>query len=68
MLRKSLILTGIFGVGMVIAAEFLAAPLSKIFVGYDAELFDLTVSGFRIVALSFGFMVFGYLLSLQSYI
>lgn len=57
--RKSLILIGIFGVGMVLAAEILAAPLSKIFVGYDAELFELTVSGFRIFALSFGFMGFG---------
>ena len=27
--------------------------------GYDAELFDLTVSGMRIFALSFGFMGFG---------
>lgn len=59
LLRKSLILIGIFGVGMVISAELLAAPLSKIFVGYDAELFDLTVSGFQIFGLSFGFMGFG---------
>lgn len=59
LLRKSLILISIFGVGMVISAEILAAPLSKIFVGYDAELFDMTVSGFRIFALSFGFMGFG---------
>ena len=57
--RKSLILVGILGVGMVISAELLAAPLSGIFVGYDAELYDLTVSGFRIFALSFGFMGFG---------
>lgn len=59
LLRKSLILTGIFGAGMVVSAEWLAAPLSHIFVGYDAELMDLTVSGFRIFALSFGFMGFG---------
>ncbi|BCJ95949.1 MATE family efflux transporter [Anaerocolumna cellulosilytica] len=59
LLRKSLILIGTFGVCMVISAELLAAPLSKIFVGYNAELFDLTVSGFRIFSLSFGFMGFG---------
>lgn len=59
LMRKSLAIIGIFGAGMVIAAEALAHPLSKMFVGYDAELFDLTVSGFRIFALSFGFMGFG---------
>ena len=59
LLRKSLTITGIFGVGMIVSAELLAAPLSKLFVGYDAELFSLTVSGFRIFALSFGFMGFG---------
>lgn len=59
LLRKSLIIIGGFGVGMVISAELLAAPLSRIFVGYDPELFELTVSGFRIFALSFGFMGFG---------
>lgn len=59
LLRKSLILIGITGVFMVISAELLAAPLSKIFVGYDAELFRMTVSGFRVFALSFGFLGFG---------
>ena len=59
LLRKSLIIIGGFGVGMVISAELLAAPLSRIFVGYDPKLFELTVSGFRIFALSFGFMGFG---------
>ena len=44
---------------MVILSELLAAPLSNIFVGYDAELMDMTVSGFRIFALSFAFMGFG---------
>lgn len=59
LLRKSLTITGIFGVGMIASAEALAFPLSKVFVGYDAELLELTVSGFRIFALSFGFMGFG---------
>ncbi len=59
LLRESLTLVGIFGIVMVIAAELLSAPLSKIFVGYDAELLELTVSGFRTFALSFLFMGFG---------
>ena len=48
LLKKSLIMIGSFGICMVLAAEVLALPLAKIFVGYDAQLLDLTVSGFRI--------------------
>lgn len=59
LLRMSLVMLGIFGAVMVISAELLAVPLSDIFVGYDAALHDLTVSGFRIFALSFAFMGFG---------
>lgn len=63
LLRKSLTMIGIFGIGMVISAELLAAPLSKIFVGYDAELMEMTVWGFRVFALSFAFMGFGIFVS-----
>lgn len=56
LLRKSLVMIGTFGVGMVAAAQWLAVPLSRIFVGYDGELMELTVSGFRIFALCFVFM------------
>lgn len=62
LLRQSLAIIGIFAVCMVAAAELLAAPLAQIFVGYDAALMELTVSGFRIFALSFffmGFAIFG---------
>lgn len=41
---------------MVLAGEVLSRPLSAVFVGYDRELLELTVSGFRIFALSFLFM------------
>lgn len=58
LLRKSLIMIGLFGIGMIAAAELLAVPLSRIFVRYDPELMALTVSGFRIFGLSFGFMGF----------
>lgn len=56
LLKKSLIMVGIFGVAMVIAAEALTVPLSSLFVGYDPKLMELTASGFRIYSLSFVFM------------
>lgn len=58
LLRQSLIMIGVFGIGMVAAAEISALPLAQIFVGYDVELMTLTVSGFRVFALSFVFMGF----------
>ena len=59
LLQKSLKLVAAFGVGMLALAEALAAPLAGFFVGYDPALLDMTVSGFRIFALSFAFMGFG---------
>lgn len=62
LLRKSLIMIGIFAIAMVFAGERFASPLAKIFVAYDAELLELTTSGFRIYALSFlfmGYAIFG---------
>ena len=56
LLRKSLIMIGTFGVAMIVSAELLATPLAKIFVSYDTALMEMTVSGFRIFALSFIFM------------
>lgn len=50
------VMSGVTNMAMVAAAELLAAPLAGIFVGYDAELMEMTVSGFRIFALSFLFM------------
>lgn len=37
-------------------AEALAYPLAKVFVSYDSELMEMTISGFRIFAISFIFM------------
>ena len=62
LLRKSLVMVGSFGIGMVLAAEALASPLAQLFVGYDPALMELTVYGFRIFSLSFvfmGFAIFG---------
>jgi len=41
---------------MLVLSEVLAVPLTKLFVGYDAGLTEITVSGFRIFAVSFLFM------------
>ena len=61
-LKKSLLLIGGCAVLMVILSELSAVPLARLFVGYDTELMEVTVSGFRIFALSFllmGFAIFG---------
>ena len=61
LLKKSLIITGSSGVILTAAAILLASPLSKIFVGYDQELFELTCNGFKLFSISFlisGFNIF----------
>ena len=55
LLKKSLVLIGIFSVGMVVLAEGLARPLALIFVGYDPELLDMTLRGFLVYSFSFLF-------------
>lgn len=62
LLKKSFIIIGAFSVFMIALAEILAYPLAKIFVGYDAELMNLTLRGFRIFSFSFlfaGMSIFG---------
>ena len=50
---------GLCGLTMLLLSQVLARPLAAIFVGYDAELMEITVHGFKIFALSFFFMGFG---------
>lgn len=52
-LRKSLRLMGVVGAAMVALALLLALPLSRVFVGYDAELLAMTHHAFRATAASF---------------
>ena len=62
LLRKSLSLTALAGIGMAALALSLSAPLSSIFVGYDEGLYALTCRGFRLYSMSFllaGFSIFG---------
>ena len=56
LLKRSLVIIGAFSVGMLLFALALAKPMSIVFVGYDAELCDLTISGFQIYAFAFLFM------------
>lgn len=51
--RKSLKLNIITGISMTILANLFAGTLSRIFVGYDPELYAMTKSAFHIFALSF---------------
>ena len=60
--KKSLVITGVFSVAMLVMGEMLAKPLSYIFVGYDETSFDITLRAFMIFSFSFlfaGFSVFG---------
>ncbi len=53
LLKKSLVIIGITGALLVALAQALAYPLSMLFVGYDEELFRLTLRGFRLYSISF---------------
>lgn len=62
LLRMSIFALSVTGVAMTVASFALARPLSSIFVGYDAELCDMTVVGMRFYSFSFllcGFNIFG---------
>lgn len=61
MLRKSSFLSAVSGVVLTILAIALSSPLTKLFVGYDKELYELTRHAFRLFAYSFllaGFNIF----------
>lgn len=53
LVKKSLIAMLAGGGVIVAAAELMAAPLLKIFVGYDGELLAMTLHGYRIYVLAF---------------
>ena len=62
LLKKSIVLVGIFAVCMFASGQLLSAPLSRMFVGYDKELFDMTVHAFTVFSFSFlfsGFAILG---------
>ena len=53
LLRRSLVLIGVFSLLMFAAGQTLARPLSLLFVGYDPELMNITVRAFAIFSFSF---------------
>lgn len=57
--KKSMILMGIFGVLMTLLAIVLAPWISRLFVGYDEELCEMTTKAFYLFSLSFVFTGFG---------
>lgn len=60
-LEKSLVLTSVVALAMTALAVSLSGAIAKIFVGYDAELCDLTSNALKIYSLSFlvcGFNIF----------
>lgn len=62
MLKKSLKLILGTGISLFLIATVFADVLSGLFVGYDAELYRLTVRGFHLYAISFllcGFNIYG---------
>ena len=54
--RKSLVLLGAGGLVLTVLAEAFSAPLVAIFASYDAELYAMTVRGFRLYSLAFPIM------------
>lgn len=59
--KKSMLLMAIMGVAMTALALALSSPISKIFVGYDQQLFEMTKQAFLIYSSSFlfaGFAIF----------
>lgn len=60
--KKSMVLNLIAGIVLVVVGLLLSRALAELFVGYDSQLCEMTVKGFRIYALSFlvcGFNIFG---------
>lgn len=61
LLKKSMVIIGLSSAAMLVMGYLLARPLSMLYVGYDADLLELTVDGFYIFAISFpvaGYAIF----------
>lgn len=56
--KKSIVVLTITNISMFALAEGLTVPMSKIFVGYDVALSELTIRGMRIYSIAF--LVMGY--------
>lgn len=61
-LKKSFILIGSFAISMFVASLILSIPLSFLFVGYDKNLFSMTIQAFSFFSFAFlfsGYAIFG---------
>ena len=60
--KKSLTFIGVSGIVLVVLAQLSASTLAWLFVGYDSDLFEMALAGFRIYCLVYlinGFNIFG---------
>ena len=60
--KKSIYIVALLGIVMFVASRLLARPIALLFVGYDAELTDLTTDAFLVFSLAYliiGFNLFG---------
>ena len=58
LLKKSAVIVGVTSLMMFVLGEVVASPISRIFVGYDGALFELTKRGFMINSIAY--LVMGY--------
>ncbi len=56
LLRKSIVVVGLFSTGIFTLSELLAYPIAKLYVGYDEELMRITTKGFFVYSFAFLFM------------
>ncbi|MGN1093666.1 MAG: MATE family efflux transporter [Candidatus Neoclostridium sp.] len=62
LIGKSLVITSAVSVLMLASGELLSYPLSRVFVGYDAQLLEMTAHAFKIYSIAFlfcGFSIYG---------
>ncbi len=60
--KKSMLVILIFAISMFLLGEGLAEPLSRLFVGYNEKILEMTIHAFRLYSFSFlfvGFNIFG---------
>lgn len=65
LLKKSVVIVGLFALAMFITGEALSRPLSALYVSYDAELLEMTIRGFAVFSVSFLFS--GYAIFASSF-
>ena len=56
LLKKSVVVVGLFSTSIFTLSELLAYPIAKLYVGYDAELMRITTHGFFVYSFAFLFM------------